>query len=384
MKRIVVLLGIFLMGALLFACAPKARPPVSVGEKPSEIVAPAAKTGWEADWKSTINAARREGKVVIYSGSTPVVREAIEKGFKERFGITVETVVGATGAIAAKIIAEYRANLPYVDLYLGGPSTITPTLKPAGVLAPIKPVLVLPEVLDPKLWQGGELPFVDKDTMVASLTQGPSTGFIINTSLVKPGEVHSYQDLLSPNWKGKIVMAYPARPPGGLVWFTAFVHSGTLSLDYMRALARQEPMMSTDRRQAAEWLSRGKYAISIGTGWSHFDQFYKAGMPVKQIDPKEGDYISAGAGGIGLMKNAAHPNAAKVLVNWLLSKEGSTVYSHAYDKQSLRIDVSTEGMEDIRLRKPGVKYIRADTEEMYLKQPEYSKIADEIFGHLLR
>lgn len=372
---------------ILAACSQKLTPP-SLLDKSSlpqpQIAQGLTKAEWELDWESTIKAAKRERKVVIHSGSSPEIREAVRKAFEERFGITVESVPGATGQIAAKIIAEHRANIFDFDIYNAGAATFLTMLKPAGIVAPLSPVLVLPEVLDSKAWYGGKIPFIDEDNTIAISIMAPPGNFVINTFLVKPGEINSYQSLLDPKWKGKIILAYPARPPGGLTWFTAFVYSGTLNLDYMRALARQEPFMSQDRRQAAEWLVRGKYAISVGTAWTYFEEFYKAGMPVKSVDPLEGDYVSAGGAAIGLMKNAPHPNATKVFVNWFLSKEGVTVLSKAYDKHSMRVDVSTEGLTELRLRKPSIKYISIETEEFYLKASEYSKIAEEIFGPLMR
>lgn len=341
------------------------------------------KQSWEENWEKTINLARREGKAVIYSGSSPDVRQAQRKAFKERFGITLEIVPGSASVLAAKIIAEYKANIPYVDVYSGGGSTLVTMLKPAGVLAPLDSILALPEVLDPKVWFENKIPFVDKDHTAVMISLAPAVGFVINTSLVKDEEMNSYQDLLDPKWKGKIIVADPTMPPGGDQWFTTYMYTGILTPDYMKALVKQEPFISRDRRMAAEWLSRGKYAISIGTGWVQFYDFYKAGAPIKYIIPEEGDYLAMAAGAFGLIKNPPHPNAAKLFINWALSKEGAAIFSEAYDRQSTRIDISTEKISAHHIRNPKVKYIHGDTEELYLKAPEYRKMAEEIFKPVL-
>lgn len=386
MKRVVLLMGIFILGALLFACAPKSVPPEKIPtpgvlRQEGQIV---GKEAWQVEWDKIVRTAQREGKVVIYSGSTPRVREAQRKAFEDRFGITLEIIPGTASQLAAKLLSEYKANIFYGDVYAGGVSTTLTMLKPGGVLLPLDPTLVLPEVLDPKVWYAGKIPFVDEAHTTAVISLAPARGFILNTTLVKPGEVNSYQHLLDPKWKSKIILADPTMPPGGDQWFTTYVYNKVLSLDYMRALASQEPFISRDRRQAVEWLARGKYAISIGTGWAQFEEFYKAGSPINSITAVEGDYLAVAAGAIALLKNSPHPNAAKLFINWSLSKEGAIVFSRAYDRQSARLDVSLEGLTELGLRQPGMKYHDSDSEEIYLKMPEYRKIAEEIFGHLTR
>lgn len=363
------------------SCAIRSKP-LPEQKKTAAPGVPVTTLTWEEDWEKAIKAAQREGKVVIYSGSSPEIREAQRKAFEERFKITLEQIPGQATQLAQKILSEYRANIFNLDVYAGGANTMLTMLKPGGVLASLDPMLVLPEVLDTKVWYQGKLPFVDQAHTAARLILTPAPDFIVNTALAR--EVNSYQDVLNPKWKGKIILADPTMPPGGDNWFHVYVYSEVLSLDYMKALARQEPFISRDRRQAAEWLSRGKYAISIATGWSHFVQFADAGLPVKRISPLEGAYLQSGAGSIGLLKNPPHPNTAKVYINWVLSKEGAAVISRAYDRHSTRLDVPTEGLTPSLLRQPGEKYIEGDSEEIYLERDKYRKMAGEIFGHLLR
>ena len=96
--------------------------------------------------------------------------------------------------------------------------------------------------------------------------------------------------------------------------------------------------------------------------------------------PEEGLPLTTGSGGLGLVKNAGHPNAARIFINWLITKEGLAVWSKANDSPSGRLDVPTDFISPENLRQPGVKYIWAETEEYLLKEPKLSAVAREIFN----
>ena len=80
-----------------------------------------------------------------------------------------------------------------------------------------------------------------------------------------------------------------------------------------------------------------------------------------------------------MVKKAPHPNAAKVFINWILSKEGQIFYSRALGVQSARLDVPTDFQDPLSVRQPGIKYFNASTEEVLLSEPEHRKIIIEIF-----
>ena len=99
--------------------------------------------------------------------------------------------------------------------------------------------------------------------------------------------------------------------------------------------------------------------------------------------PKEGTYLSGSTGDVGIINRAPHPNAARLFANWLLTKEGQTLWSKAELVQSARLDVPTDFLPVEKIRDPKVKYLWADSEEFLLQQPEQGKIAREIFGRLV-
>lgn len=219
---------------------------------------------------------------------------------------------------------------------------------------------------------------MDKEQKILAFTAYPSIELAINTELVKENEIKSLKDLLDPKWRGKILMNDPTIAGGGLGWFsdTLEIH-GT---EFMRQLADNKPTILRDQRLQVEWLAKGRYAILTNPQSEIIANFLKAGASVKQIELIE-TKLSSGSGHISLLNKAPHPNASRVFINWLLSREGQTVYSRSILQQSAREDISTDHLE--RVRKAGVKYYM-NKEDALLKRPAQAKLAEEIFAPLLK
>ncbi len=351
------------------------------------VQAPAAvKGGWEADWEKTLDAAKKEGKVHIYSVASSAVRVALSKAFAAKYGITLEFVTARGSELVEKLSAERRANIYLADLYIGGSTTPTTEFKPKGFLDPLKPLLVLPEVTDSKAWYGGGLYFGDKERkyIACPILTASNNYLSVNTASVKPGEVKSYKDLLNPKWKGKIIINDPTIAGAGSRWFATVADQFT-GLEYMRDLVKQEPVLTRDQRLQVETLARGKYAIAIGVQPDLQAEFVKLGAPIKTVIPEEGAWLGGGPGLISYFNRAPHPNAAKIFVNWFLSKEGQTLYSKTAQAESARLDVPNDHLDKGDLRDPGVKYFVGEDEDFLIKKTEYEKKwAKDVFGSLVK
>lgn len=387
MKRITLLLGIFLIGAILFGCALNSVP----AEKPvlPEVALPVVKEGWEKELERALAEARKEGKVTIYSTIGPEPIAAWTKHFKNKYGITVEYVAGRGEALVAKILTEKRANINLADLYIGGGTSIYTMLKPAGAIEPFEKELFLPEVIDPVLWFDSRLPWLDAERAMFSWALAPASPLVVNTSLVKQREIQSFRDLLNPKWKGNIVMQDPTVPGMGLQWFTMYgvMGVGNLGLEYMRDLVKQNPILSRDRSQMAYWLARNKYPVSIAMGWSVAQSYADAGAPVAINDIEEPVYLSAGSGHLTFVTGHPHRAAARLFANWLLTKEGQLLTAMAWGRQSAREDLDYKGAGEkllSELRREGVKYVSAETEEAYKIKDLAFNQAREIFGPLAK
>ncbi len=320
---------------------------------------------------------------MVYGSGSPAVRDELAPKLKERFGIQMEFVSAKGAQLTEKIDRERRAGLFLADIYIGGPTTLTNDFKPKGFLDPLDPALLLPEVTDTKLWVGGKLSYVDADHMVLGFAASTDTSLAFNTDLVKSGEVKGYKDILDPKWKGKLVMGDPTVAGTAAQWY-GMVSSYIMSVDYMRQLAKQEPAIVRDLRMQVEWMARGKYPILIVPHDATFIEFRDAGAPITEIIPAEGTFLKSGGGNIAIINRPAHPNAARVFVNWFLSKEGGLLWQKATGQQSSRLDVPTDYLDAMKVRQPGLKYVFGDDEEFLKRQPDQMREAMEVFGSLIK
>ena len=303
---------------------------------------------WKADWEKTIEAAKKEGQLVLY-GSDEF--EKLFAEFHKKYPeIKVTGVFGRGADVAKRLMAERRADKFLVDLYLNGLTTGYNVFYKAKVLDPIPPVLVLPEVTDLSKWWQKKHHYVDPEgKYLLNFNGGGRIVMGFNTKLVAPGEIKSYWDILNPKWKGKVV-GYDPNLGGSGDAMRFFYHSKSLGKEFIRrVLTETDIVISSDTRQMGDWLAGGKFALSIFAPVARMDLdvMQTQGIPVDWFDPeqlKEGAYLTAGSGGTALLNKAPHANAAKVALNWLLSREGQMHYQRIFTTgeegpDSLRIDI---------------------------------------------
>lgn len=338
------------------------------------------------EWDKTLIEARKEGKIFLYSTYPPELRKAVSDGFVKRTGINADIVIGGGAEISAKLLAERRAGLYMADAYVGGTTTILTDMKPKDVLLPLEPVLFLPEVLDTKLWFKNTLPWLDRDKMVLQIRMmpgGSQADVVFNTRISAKSEFVSWYDLLNPKFKGKINLQDPtAAGKGGKFINKAITYYG-LDWDYMKALAKQEPFLIRDKRLMIEWVAQGKHLVAINPDSVTYEEFKEAGASVGTSILKETkDILGGGYSGIARIDKSPHPYAAKLFINWFLSKEGQTYYARADGSQSAREDVPTGHLTPDKIRQPGVEYA-VETEEFVLQEAKLRPMVMEIFGPLL-
>lgn len=380
-RNILLLLAISLAA---LSCAPGTETPaIKEAAPPSSISTGTEKPSWQVEWEKTLAEAKKEGNVVVYTGgSIGPAQDTFRRTMKENYRLDAEITTGRGADTSAKIQTMRRAGLYLVDVYIGSAKRLLQTDKPTGALDPLEPALILPEVLDKQAWWDGSLKWVDNDRTILTHLTYVDPPILINTNLVRPEEMKSYRDLLNPKWKGRIVMDDPSM--GGTTSATLFAIGEVLmGWDFVRQLAGQNPVIIRDRRLILEWIAQGKYPISLMTTGA--DAFIKAGAPMEEIIPREGGHLASASGSLALMNKAPHPAAARVFINWLLSREGQTLFSQAVSIPSLRVDTPKDMFDTRQVLKPGVKYVAADTEELIMKRIKFEEVtAKEIFGHLLK
>jgi iron(III) transport system substrate-binding protein len=320
--------------------------------------AAAENAGWKQSWDETLAAARIEGKVVVSGPPSADLRKVLPAAFKARYGINLEYFGGRSTETATRMRAERQAGIYSTDAVLAGIQSMALTFHREKMLQPLKPALQLPEVLDGSKWKKGKLWFADpEEQYILRLANTVTTMFHINTSMVKPGDIRSVKDLLDPKWKGRIALQDPTIPGSGSnqAAHLYFQHGE----DFVKKLyVDQKPMISRDTRQITDGLARGAYPISLGAEDADVEKLRKEGVPVSILETPPDLYneISAAFGQIALIDNAPHPNAAKVFVNWIASKEGNEVFNRAMGTVPTRNDIVADFVPPEIIPKEGEKY----------------------------
>jgi iron(III) transport system substrate-binding protein len=252
-----------------------------------------------------IAAAKAEGKLVLYTANYAEVEQDVIKEFNKRFPeIRVEMVRAPGGqlitrvrteAAAGKLIADIVDHsdralmLPLADLFQDYAPPNAADYDPASLVSP-------------KFWP--------RITAIWSIAY--------NTELVKDPP-KSWMDLTKPQYDKLTAQVFAQS--GGTTWTRIMFERQVLGEDYWAKQAATHPILYPSGAPMSDALVRGE----IGMGPLLYNAVYpkqKEGAPIKMIFPPEG--VPANPYATGIPKTAAHPNAAKLYLNWCLSKEGQT------------------------------------------------------------
>jgi iron(III) transport system substrate-binding protein len=386
------------VGALLVACAaPAPAGPSSAvppGSQPASVAAPLAASSSgsgsagsattpaaQAEWERTLADARQEGVVAVGVQPGQLFRDWFAQFENAYPGIKLEITGTDLAQFGARVVTERERDQYLWDVYVGGPGTAHAVLKPAGALDPLKPALMLPEVLDDSKWLGGfDDGFTDLDrAYVYDYFVELSPVVYVNRDFVSEAELSRVEDLADPRWRGRISILEPRQAGSGAVAAAHFVQ--VKGEDWWRQLLGQDLVVTNDRRQQLEWAARGRNPIAIGASSSVLVELQQQNVARNLLplafDTPLGARVSL-TRALALFNRAPHPNAARVLVNWLLSREGQRAYVQYFDEASRRLDV---GSPTDRLPDPTVQYLTSINKEV---SHHYEARAMEIAKELLR
>ena len=336
-----------------------------------------------AQQSQTVAAAEKEGTVVVYGAPGPLYRKVLVDTFQAAFPkIRVEYLGGRGTDEATKMLQEQNAGLYNVDVYISGTTNGTVALKPARAIEPLPPVLYLPEVIDKNAWLDRELQWADaKEPFTTLMFEcGISQIVYINPKLVDGKQFTSYWDLLDSKWKGKLVGGDIRQPgPGGVP--SRFIYKNPkLGPEFLTKLFRDTDItLSSDQRQLIDWIALGKFPMGIFVSSSFAKLAEDQGLPIKSLPVeqfKEGGPIGPGYGAVSIVTKAPHPHAARLYINWVLSREGQTAWQKLAARPSCRTDIGREGVEQDDIPKPGFKYLKVGAEE-------YSRLTGSIISNVV-
>ncbi|MBF8264350.1 MAG: hypothetical protein HW384_214 [Dehalococcoidia bacterium] len=327
---IVAVIAVFVV---LSGCTPKAAPapakPVTAPTSAAPVQRPE-----DAAWDKVVQEAKKEGKVVSYSFSMAGdVGNAVSKAFKDKYGITLEVIGGTSPVLIQRIRAEQLQSQFVADIGDLSSGRVV-ELKTNNFTASLKD---LPILKDRAPWYTH--PF-DQDPDGHVLMYYPNVlGIFANTNAVKSGdEPRSWQDVLDPKWKGKLIIADPGINQTASFLHQFFKKKGVYNDNQVKDLGGQfGKFIPGGQADFARALAQGEGALGVGLDQAGANPLIAQGAPLKALDLKEG-FLGLPMG-LAMLSKSPHPNASKVFINWLFSAEGLKVWAEAAKQATYRKDV---------------------------------------------
>ena len=326
------------------------------------------------DWWRVVEAAKKEGQLTVYISGYEAVLPFFEKEFPE---IKLTAVTARGNQLGQRLLSERRAEKYLADVVSSGANPNYQVFYPPKALAPIKAALILPEVVDQTKWYLNKHQYSDPESQYVFNYVGSATYGAVNynSKLVDIKEFKSYWDLLNSKWKGKIEARdiREAGPGAGNTRF--FYYHSDLGPPFIRKLfGEMDATLFRDFRQGSDWLATGKFSICF---FCDVDVLKQQGLPVDTFGPrvfKEGGGLVQQFGTLSFVDRAPHPNAAKVFINWLLSRRGQIALQRSQANAespavSLRIDIPKDDVPFQSRRLDGVRYLDTGRPEWIEMKP---------------
>ena len=255
-----------------------------------------------------LEGAKKEGQVTIYTSLNTKDSGPITEAFEKRTGVKVVLWRSSSEKVLQRAVTEARAGRFLCDVIeTNGPE-----------MEALHREKLLAEFFSPHFSDLPPAAFPKHRNYVATRFNFFTIGY--NTNLIKPADVpNSYADLLHPRFAGKL-----ALEASDTDWFAAVVKGmgEEKGLAYFRKLAETRPQIRSGHTLMAELVSSGEIAIAASLYNHNIERLALRGAPVKwkALAPTYGR-----PNAIGMVPRAAHPHAALLFADFMLSLPGQTL-----------------------------------------------------------
>ena len=252
-----------------------------------------------------VDAAKKEGKVVVYGSVVPQAMDGLHQAFKKKYGIDVEYWRGSSTQVSERALTEWRAGRPGFDIAEGNRG-VQLIMKNEGLF----------QKFVPPASEKFPAQYKEKDGLITPWRVLPIS-ILYNTELVKSADLpKTLDDLLNPKWTGKISIPDPTRhtTTAQFLW-NLQKFKGDKWLDYVKALAKQKPILVESLAPVTPTIIKGE--ALVGIAYIKYVKQYKGPVNYIPMDKylTDPNYLSLSA-------KSAHPNAAKLYIDFACSPEG--------------------------------------------------------------
>ena len=259
---------------------------------------------------SFVDAGKKEGKAVVYGSLESDSAGAIFAEFKKKTGIEVEYWRASATKVMDRALSEYRAGRPLFDIILTNDNPMQIMFK-EGIFAKYESPAAkdfTKESIDPNL---------------GPRYRNVVIGVVYNKSTIGADAPKSLEDLVKPQYRGKIVMPDPTQHTTTTQWVASLekLMGKEKAEKYIRDLAAQKPILVESLLPAAERVATGETPIAIS--YVKYVQIYgQRGAPLDYV--RLGKFMGDGHY-LTLSNKALHPNAGKALIDYFLGPESMTM-----------------------------------------------------------
>ena len=313
-----------------------------------------------------VEAAKKEGKVILYSSMDLPVGEKLGKAFEAQYpGIAVQIERSGSERLFQRVDQEFNSNIRAVDVINTSDASHIISWKKNGWLAPF----ITEDIAQHFLPQ-----FRDPDGMSAT-SRIYLSSIAYNTNLVKPEDApKGFKDLLDPKWAGKMVKGHPAY--SGTIMTATFQLVRELGWEYFEKLSKQRVMQVQSSTDPPKKLSLGERAVMADGNEYGVVLLKEAGQPVEPIYPTEGTPTVSGP--TCIFATAPHPNAARLFQAWLHTRETQqffTDYTAQYSAhEQVQAKPGRRKLSDIKLMKEDPAGVEQMTEEIKTRYAKLFKV----------